>query len=112
MFTDCGPEGPFKCHSHGRAKIPRAIDPDGRIADLPLSCKIVLRALLSDPPATQPTLDRRTWLSRRTLRYAISRLEEEDLIDSSPIVGDARRQEFAPTTEARRAAEDVPVSPD
>lgn len=65
-----------------------------RLRELPPSAKLVARVLSTDAPLSQGELADESLLPDRTVRYAISRLDEADLVDSRYSFTDARRQVY------------------
>lgn len=65
-----------------------------RLRDLPPSAKLVAKVLESDAPLSQGQLAEESLLPDRTVRYALNRLEEEDLIESRYSFRDARKQVY------------------
>jgi DNA-binding MarR family transcriptional regulator len=64
------------------------------INDLPPSCKLVYFVLKQEGPMTQRTLADESMLSPRTVRYAIRRLEELDIITNQIHIKDARQNVY------------------
>lgn len=64
--------------------------PDG-FADLPPSAKLVYRVLEEEGEATQHQLADETHLPKRTIRYALERLDEIDVLEERPRLTDARQ---------------------
>lgn len=66
--------------------------PTGKYDDLPYSCRLVLHELEDADGAVprQELLDR-TGLPERTLKWAIRRLRDEDLVTKEPVMGDGRQ---------------------
>lgn len=68
---------------------------DGKIAEkideLPPSAKLVFKVLEYNGQMTQTELADETRLSTRTVRYALNRLQEKDLIAKVPCLDDGRR---------------------
>lgn len=62
-----------------------------RLVELPPSVKLVVKVLEAEAPLTQQEITHETLLPERTVRYAISRLEDEDLVNSKPGIRDTRR---------------------
>lgn len=54
------------------------------LADLPVSSKFVYRELQAAEPATQAELRARTLLPDRTVRRALDRLVDEDVVEKAP----------------------------
>jgi DNA-binding MarR family transcriptional regulator len=64
------------------------------VADLPPSAKLVAKVLEYDGPLTQCQLAEETLLPARTVRYALNRLEEIDVVDSRFSFNDARKRVY------------------
>ncbi|MFB6092021.1 MAG: MarR family transcriptional regulator [Haloquadratum sp.] len=80
-------------------------DPDGdgllsesefreRLRELPPSAKLVAKVLETDAPLSQGQLAEESLLPDRTVRYALNRLEEADLVGSRYSFQDARKQVY------------------
>lgn len=68
------------------------IDTDA-VADLPPSAKLVYLVLQeADGALTQSEVCDRTLLPRRTVRTALGRLDDEDLVEEDAFLGDARKR--------------------
>jgi DNA-binding GntR family transcriptional regulator len=65
-----------------------------RLRELPPSAKLVAKVLESDAPLSQGQLAEESLLPDRTVRYALNRLEESDLVDSRYSFKDARKQVY------------------
>ncbi|MGB9966442.1 MarR family transcriptional regulator [Halobacterium hubeiense] len=65
------------------------------IRDLPPSAKLVAKVLEHNDDLTQRELAERTLLPDRTVRYALSRLEENDAVSSRFSFTDARKQVYS-----------------
>jgi len=65
-----------------------------RLRELPPSAKLVAKVLEDDAPLSQGQLAETSLLPDRTVRYALNRLEESDLIDSRYSFTDARKQVY------------------
>ncbi|PSP61303.1 ArsR family transcriptional regulator [Halobacteriales archaeon QH_8_67_36] len=65
-----------------------------RLRELPPSAKLVAKVLEDDAPLSQGRLAETSLLPDRTVRYALNRLEESDLVDSRYSFTDARRQVY------------------
>ena len=65
-----------------------------RLSDLPPSAKLVAKVLESESPLSQGQLAEESLLPDRTVRYALNRLEEEELIGSRFSFTDARKQVY------------------
>ena len=65
-----------------------------RLQDLPPSAKLVAKVLETDAPLSQGELANQSLLPDRTVRYALNRLEEADLVDSRYSFRDARKQVY------------------
>ncbi|MFP4631833.1 MAG: MarR family transcriptional regulator [Halobacteriota archaeon] len=64
---------------------------EDRIDDLPPSAKLVYKVLEYNGQMTQKEVSEETRLSVRTVRYALNRLGERDLIKQVPCLTDGRR---------------------
>jgi DNA-binding MarR family transcriptional regulator len=65
-----------------------------RLRELPPSAKLVAKVLEIDAPLAQGEIADATLLPDRTVRYALNRLEEEDLIGARHSFRDARKQVY------------------
>jgi DNA-binding MarR family transcriptional regulator len=65
-----------------------------RLRELPPSAKLVVKVLETDSPLSQGQLAEESLLPDRTVRYALSRLEENELIGSRYSFKDARKQVY------------------
>ncbi|MFB6108629.1 MAG: winged helix-turn-helix domain-containing protein [Haloplanus sp.] len=65
-----------------------------RLSDLPPSAKLVAKVLESDAPLSQGQLAEESLLPDRTVRYALNRLEESDIVGSRYSFKDARKQVY------------------
>jgi DNA-binding MarR family transcriptional regulator len=62
------------------------------VREMPPSAKLVAKVLDYNDTLTQSQLAEETLLPPRTVRYALSRLEEEDVVDSRFSFTDARKR--------------------
>ncbi|GAB6879039.1 winged helix-turn-helix transcriptional regulator [Halorubrum gandharaense] len=62
------------------------------VRDLPPSAKLVAKVLDYNDTLTQSELAEETLLPPRTVRYALSRLEEAEVVDSRFSFADARKR--------------------
>ncbi len=71
-------------------------DPDfrERLRELPPSAKLVAKVLEDTAPLSQGQLADESLLPDRTVRYALNRLEEQDLVNSRYSFHDARKQVY------------------
>jgi DNA-binding MarR family transcriptional regulator len=65
------------------------------VADLPPSAKLVAKVLEYNERLTQSQLAEETMLPPRTVRYALTRLEEVDAVDSRFSFTDARKRVYS-----------------
>jgi len=65
-----------------------------RLRELPPSAKLVAKVLEDEAPLSQGQLAEASLLPDRTVRYALNRLEESDLVDSRYSYVDARKQVY------------------
>jgi len=67
-------------------------DSDGEeLADLPPSAKLVYKVLEYSGPMTQKGIVEESMLSARTVRYALERLEDIDVVSEDVYFADARQ---------------------
>jgi DNA-binding MarR family transcriptional regulator len=69
------------------------------VRDLPPSAKLVAKVLEYNGTLTQSQLAEETMLPSRTVRYALSRLEEVGVVDSRFSFADARKRIYTLTIE-------------
>jgi DNA-binding MarR family transcriptional regulator len=62
------------------------------VRDLPPSAKLVAKVLDYEAPLTQKGIAEETLLPARTVRYALTRLEEADVVTSRFSFSDARKR--------------------
>ncbi|HET7324378.1 MAG TPA: helix-turn-helix domain-containing protein [Halococcus sp.] len=65
-----------------------------RLRELPPSAKLVAKVLESENPLSQGQLADESLLPDRTVRYALNRLEEVELVGSRYSFHDARKQVY------------------
>jgi DNA-binding MarR family transcriptional regulator len=81
-------------------------DSDGEaLTDLPPSAKLVYKVLEYNGAMTQKSIVEESMLSARTVRYALERLEEIDIVSEDVYFADAR-QNLYDLTETGEAAAD------
>ncbi|MFC7134100.1 MULTISPECIES: MarR family transcriptional regulator [Salinibaculum] len=68
---------------------------EDRLRELPPSAKLVAKVLEIDEPLSQSQLAEESLLPDRTVRYALNRLEEENLVISRYSFHDARKQVYS-----------------
>jgi DNA-binding MarR family transcriptional regulator len=78
-----------------QAESPLA-DPEFRetLRELPPSAKLVAKVLEDGAPLSQGQLAEKSLLPDRTVRYALNRLEEQELVGSRYSFHDARKQVY------------------
>ncbi|KAA9396854.1 MarR family transcriptional regulator [Haloarcula sp. CBA1130] len=64
------------------------------LRELPPSAKLVAKVLEDDAPLSQGELAENSLLPDRTVRYALNRLEDSELVDSRYSFTDARKQVY------------------
>ncbi len=71
-------------------------DPDFRetLGELPPSAKLVAKALEIEPALSQGEIAEETLLPDRTVRYALNRLQDHDLVEARHSFRDARKQVY------------------
>ncbi|QGN06474.1 ArsR family transcriptional regulator [Halorhabdus sp. CBA1104] len=80
------------------------------IEDLPPSAKLVYKVLEYKGPLTQKGIVEESMLSARTVRYALERLEEVDVVSEDVYFADARQNLYELTTEDGTEQQDQAVS--
>jgi len=65
-----------------------------RLQELPPSAKLVAKVLEADAPLSQGALAEESLLPDRTVRYALNRLQEEELVGARYSFRDARKQVY------------------
>ncbi|MDZ7730011.1 MAG: helix-turn-helix domain-containing protein [Natrialbaceae archaeon] len=70
------------------------------VRDLPPSAKLVAKVLEYNDTMTQQEIASETLLPARTVRYALNRLDEANVIDSRFSFSDARKRLYTLTIEA------------
>ena len=65
-----------------------------RLRELPPSAKLVAKVLETETPLSQGRLAEESLLPDRTVRYALNRLESNDLVGSRYSLYDARKQVY------------------
>lgn len=68
------------------------------LRELPPSAKLVAKVLEIDSPLSQGQVAEASLLPDRTVRYALNRLEDKDLVNSRYSFQDARKQVYYLTT--------------
>ena len=73
------------------------------ISDLPPSAKLVYKVLEYNGPLTQKGIVEESMLSARTVRYALERLEEIEVVDEDVYFADARQNLYEITEDVAEA---------
>ncbi|MXR51766.1 winged helix-turn-helix transcriptional regulator [Halovenus sp. WSH3] len=74
-------------------------DATDSLSEMPPSAKLVVKTLEHEGELTQPQLAEQTLLAGRTVRSALSTLEDADLVTSRGSVVDARKTLYSLTGE-------------
>ncbi|AWB28094.1 MarR family transcriptional regulator [Halococcoides cellulosivorans] len=74
-------------------------DEEEGIEDLPPSAKLVYKVLEYNGPLTQKGIVQESMLSARTVRYALERLEDADVVEEDIYFADARQNIYELTVE-------------
>ncbi|GAB3668425.1 winged helix-turn-helix transcriptional regulator [Halopiger thermotolerans] len=77
-------------------------DPREALAETPPSAKLVFKALEYNESLTQAEIAEETMLPRRTVRFALSRLDEAGLVDGRVSFRDARQSVYTLTDDGER----------
>jgi predicted transcriptional regulator len=84
-----------------------------QLSDLPPSAKLVYKVLEYNGPMTQKDIVEESMLSARTVRYALERLEDIDIVTEDVYFADARQNLYEIETPAEAPADsDAAVSDD
>jgi DNA-binding MarR family transcriptional regulator len=67
---------------------------ESAVASLPPSAKLVYKTLQYEGPLTQTQLAEASLLPQRTVRHALKRLEEADVVEESVYLMDARKSNY------------------
>ncbi|QCS42096.1 MarR family transcriptional regulator [Natrinema versiforme] len=67
---------------------------DGTLAELPPSAKLVYKVLEYEAPLTQEGIAAESRLCPRTVRYALGKLADQDLVTSRVCLEDARQSKY------------------
>ena len=78
--------------------------PTERLSDLPPSAKLVFLILKREGSLTQQELCEESLLAARTVRYALSRLEDEELVEGRISFRDARQNIYSFSEAGEKAA--------
>jgi len=82
------------------------------ISDLPPSAKLVFKVLEYNGPMTQKGIVQESMLSARTVRYALERLENIDVVVEDVYFADARQNLYEITTETPTENTETPAAAD
>jgi predicted transcriptional regulator len=82
------------------------------ISDLPPSAKLVFKVLEYNGALTQKGIVQESMLSARTVRYALERLENIDVVVEDVYFADARQNLYEITTETPMDNSDAPAAAD
>ncbi len=84
-------------------------DSDGEgLSDLPPSAKLVYKVLEYNGAMTQKGIVEESMLSARTVRYALERLEEIEIVSEDVYFADARQNLYELTETGRSATNGTP----
>ena len=67
---------------------------DSAVSSLPPSAKLVYKTLQYEGPMTQSQLADASLLPQRTVRHALRKLEDEDVVQESVYLMDARKSSY------------------
>lgn len=95
--------------SDGRHSLRYMTDPDSDVASLPPSAKLVYKTLEYEGPLTQSELAEESLLPQRTVRHALGKLEDAELIEESVYLMDARKSNYEIRSSDEDAADPVTV---
>ncbi len=71
-------------------------DPEDAVADLPPSAKLVYKTLEYEGSMTQSQLAESSLLPQRTVRHALTKLQDAEVVEESAYLMDARKSMYTP----------------
>lgn len=74
-----------------------ATSPTEQLSELPPSAKLIFYVLKHQSPLTQKEICDEALLADRTVRYALKRLDENELIETQMSFSDTRQQLYSPS---------------
>ena len=80
------------------------------LEELPPSAKLVYKTLEYEGPLTQGDLATESLLPSRTVRYALTTLADDDLIEERLHIQDARKRLYSLATEEPAATTDLAIN--
>lgn len=83
---------------------------NNQIRDLPPSAKLVLKVLEYNAGLTQKQIVEKTRLSQRTVRDALVRLQDQDVIEKNLYIPDARQNLYEISQSAQSQPEEATES--
>ncbi|SEV82321.1 ATP-binding protein [Natrinema salifodinae] len=88
------PDTDTEAEENGEATDPTTSDERDALAELPPSSKLVYKVLEYEGPLTQEGIAAESRLCPRTVRYALGKLEDQDLVSSRVCLEDARQSKY------------------
>lgn len=82
-------------------------EPESAVASLPPSAKLVYKTLEYEGPMTQSQLAEESLLPQRTVRHALGKLENADVVEESIYLMDARKSSYHIRSPDQEAADPV-----
>jgi len=79
-------------------------DPEDAVADLPPSAKLVYKTLEYEGSMTQSQLAESSLLPQRTVRHALTKLQNAGVVEESAYLMDARKSMYTPVSTEPDAA--------
>lgn len=79
-------------------------DPEDAVAELPPSAKLVYKTLEYEGSMTQSQLAEASLLPQRTVRHALSKLQDAGVVEESAYLMDARKSMYTPVSAEPDAA--------
>lgn len=92
-------------HTHPVDEQPQCDLSPEEIDDFPPSMRLVLQCLEDADGLTTSQLAEETGLAERTIRYALTRLDDRDVIGSAYLLSDPQTCEYALRPDAQRVVE-------
>jgi len=82
-------------------------DPESAVSPLPPSAKLVYKTLQYEGPMTQSQLADASLLPQRTVRHALKKLLEVDVVEESVYLMDARKSSYRLVEDGKQRTDPV-----
>lgn len=92
-------------HTHPVDEQPQCDISQSEVDDFPPSIRLVLQSLHRTDGLTTSQLAEETGLAERTIRYALTRLDDDGVVESSYLLSDPQTCEYELRPDARHVVE-------